>query len=97
MRFCKILPLVLCASILAVLTAPATTRAADPGPAGGLNVNVVNTPLPVQGTVNVGNFPASSTVSGSVSITGTPNVNVVNAPSNPVSVRDVDNPAQTNA
>jgi len=59
-------------------TPPATTQ----------NVNVVNTPLPVQGdinvtvvgtpTVNVGNFPSSTTVNGAVSITGTPTVNVGN-------------------
>jgi len=63
---------------------------APPGP----SVTVVNTPLPVQGTVNVGNFPASSSVSGSVSITGTPNVSVINTPSSPVPTRDVDNAAR---
>jgi hypothetical protein len=84
----------LCVIVLAVaFTVPKSSLAADPGPAAGINVNVVNTPLPVQGTVNVGNFPASSTVSGSVSITGTPNVKVTNTRSAPVLTRDVDNPA----
>ncbi len=42
------------------------------GGAGSAPVTVVNTPLPVQGTVDVGNFPAANTVTGSVSITNTP-------------------------
>jgi hypothetical protein len=92
-RLDNILSLVLCVSFLAALSAPTKTSAADPGPAAGINVHVVNTPLPVQGTVNVGNFPASSTVSGSVSITGTPDVKVTNTASAPVLTRDVDNPA----
>jgi len=74
-------------SVLAiVLVVPMSSSAADPGPPGGLNVNVVNTPLPVQGTVNIGNFPGSSTVTGSVTI--------ANPATNPVLVRDVDNPAR---
>src|SRR5215467_8053873 len=52
-RFDNILSLVLSVSILVLLSAPTTTRAADPGPAAGINVNVVNTPLPVTGNVNV--------------------------------------------
>jgi hypothetical protein len=60
------------------------------GSAGSAPVTVVNTPLPVQGTVNVGNFPTSNTITGSVSIANTPNVNVVNQPT----VRDADNPAR---
>ena len=32
---------------------------AQVGPAGGLNVNVVNTPLPVQGSVNINSSPAN--------------------------------------
>ncbi len=66
----SILQLVRCASLLATaLAVPTSAQALDPSPPGGLNVNVVNTPLPVQGTLT-----------GSVSITGTPNVNVVNTP-----------------
>ncbi len=42
------------------------------GGAGSAPVTMTNTLLPVQGTVNVGNFLASNTVSGSVSITNTP-------------------------
>ncbi len=74
------LRLTLCLSLLAALAFnfPATSQAA--GPPSGIDVTVTNTPLPVQGMVNVGNFPASNTVTGSVSITGTPNVNVVNTP-----------------
>jgi len=80
--------------------APITSFAVDPGPPGGLNVNVVNTPLPIQGTVT-----------GTVTVSGTSSVNVVNTPlpvqgtvtgsvsitnpaTNPVLVRDVDNPAR---
>jgi hypothetical protein len=47
------------------------------------NVLVTNTaanPVPVAGTVNVGNLPATQPVSGSVGITGTPTVNVGNIP-----------------
>ena len=47
---------------------------AQVGPSGGVNVNVVNTPLPVQGTV-------TGTVTGSVEIS--------NPATNPVLVRDV--------
>jgi hypothetical protein len=68
---------------------PAAIAAADRTPSSSINVNVTNTPLPVQGTVNIGNFPAASTVNGSVSITGTPNVNVVNTPT----VRNADRPS----
>jgi hypothetical protein len=46
------------------------------GPPSGLDVTVTNTPLPVQGTVNVGNLPTTQ----AVTVTGTPNVNVVNTP-----------------
>lgn len=57
------------------------------------DVNVVNTPLPVQGTVNVGNFPTSSSVSvtnfpTSQQISGTVSVN--NLPSSPVPTFNLD-------
>src|SRR5689334_2921167 len=68
-------------AVLAVGLSVPANRAAGGGPPSGLDVNVINTPLPVQGTVNVGNFPATSSVSGSVSISGTPSVNVANTPS----------------
>jgi hypothetical protein len=55
------------------------------GGAGSAPVTVTNTPLPV----SVSNFPASNTVSGSVSITGTPNVGVANTASNPVPTQNV--------
>ena len=35
---------------------------------GGHNVTIVNTPLPVTGTVNVGNLPATQPVSGTVTV-----------------------------
>ncbi len=65
------------------------------GGAGSAPVTVVNTPLPVQGTVNVGNFPGSNAVTGSVSITGTPNVNVTNTAANPVPTQNVGGGAAT--
>jgi len=71
-------------SVLALaLSVPPGSLAGDQGP----NVTVTNTPLPVQGTVNVGNFPATQPVSGAVSITGTPSVHVTAAtplPTQPV-------------
>jgi hypothetical protein len=66
-----------------VLGVQICAQAADPGPPGGLNVNVVNTPLPVQGTV-----------SGTVSISGTPSVNVANTPN--VNVANTPNVNVTN-
>ncbi|MGD0468399.1 MAG: hypothetical protein ABSA54_08500 [Terriglobales bacterium] len=50
-----------------------------------LGVRVLNTPLPVQGTVGVSNFPANQTVNGTVSVGNTPSVNVANTPSVSVS------------
>lgn len=80
-RFGTTLRLTLCLSLLTViaLSFPEVSM-----PAAGnnpLSVDVVNTPLPVQGTVN-----------GAVSITGTPNVNVVNTPA--VNVTNSLNPSQ---
>jgi hypothetical protein len=77
--------------LIALSLSLAHVNPVEPGPGPKpQDVNVVNTPLPVQGTVNVGNFPTSSTVTGSVSIANTPNVNVTNQPT----VRDADNPAR---
>jgi hypothetical protein len=67
--------------VLAVSLSVPASRAAGGGPPSGLDVTVINTPLTVQGTVNVGNLPATTAVSGSVSVTGTPSVSVVNTPS----------------
>ena len=47
---------------------------------GAAPVMVTNTPLPVQGTVGVNNFPASQTVNGTVNVSNTPSVNVANTP-----------------
>jgi len=53
-----IILLALCWSLPAIaVSTPISSLAA--GPPGGLNVNVTNTPLPVQGTVANSNFPAS--------------------------------------
>lgn len=91
-KFGKPLRLVLCVSVLAIaLGVPSSSPTQAAGPPSGLDVTVTNTPLPVQGTVNVGNLPSTQSISGSVSITGTPNVSVVNPPSSPVPIRDVDN------
>jgi hypothetical protein len=56
--------------------------------AGSAPVTVVNTPLPVQGTVGVNNFPSNQAVSGTVAISNFPSnqtvsgtVNVGNFPS----------------
>jgi|GraSoiStandDraft_36_1057302.scaffolds.fasta_scaffold38551_1 hypothetical protein len=80
-KFGKILRLGLCLSVLAVALSAPTSRAADPGPPSGLSVKVLNTPLPVTGTVSVGNLPATQSISGSVTITNTPSVTVANTPS----------------
>ena len=70
--FNKVFRVVLCMSVLAVTLSVPATRAA--GPPSGLDVNVVNTssnPVPVT-------LQGAGTVSGSVAITNTPNVNVAN-------------------
>ncbi len=83
------------ALFVSVLGIALSLPTSEPAIAAGPDVTVANTPLPVQGTVgvnnfpatqpvsgtvNVGNFPATQPVSGSVGITGTPNVNVTNFP-----------------
>ena len=84
--------LVVAGVVLVVALSLSFTYVSPVGGAESKEVTVINTPLPVQGTVNVGNFPAVNAVTGSVSITGTPNVSVVNAPSSPVPVRNADDP-----
>jgi hypothetical protein len=92
--------------VIGFLTNPPTPVQATPGPDP---VTVVNTPLPVQGTVNANitntNVPVSGTVSVSsvgslppvsgtvavstmpaVTLSGTPNVNVVNTEFGPIPV-----------
>jgi hypothetical protein len=61
------------AALSSVHTRPASA-------AGSAPVTVMNTPLPVQGSVSVNNFPATQTVSGTVSVGNTPNVNLANTP-----------------
>jgi hypothetical protein len=81
--------LTLCVSLLATiaLSVPTSSQAVDPDPPSGLNVTVTNTPLPVQGTVGVSNFPATQPVSGTVNVGNFPatnNVNVTNTTPVPV-------------
>ena len=57
---------------------------------------MVNTPLPVQGTLGVNNFPANQPVSGTVNVGNFPSVQPVsfsNTATSPLHIRDVDNPA----
>jgi hypothetical protein len=58
---------------------------------------VTNTPLPVQGTVGVNNFPANQAVSGTVNVGNFPSassVQVSNTATSPVPIRDVENSGQ---
>ena len=67
-------------ALLAVAFAPLTERHAVAS--GSAPVSVVNVPLPVQGTVSVGNTPSVHvTNTPSVTVGNTPNVNVANTPS----------------
>src|SRR5262245_58718870 len=82
----------LVAAMFAVLAVAVTSLmnsrqavAQNPNP-GSAPVNIVAPlPLPVTG---------STTVSGTVAISGTPNVKVTNPATDPVIVRDADNPAR---
>jgi hypothetical protein len=103
---------------VALSTIPSTPASAS----GGAAVTVLNTPLPVQGTVGItGSVSAAQSGTWNVGVTGTPNVNVANSPTvsigntpsvnatqigswavgisgntstNPLFVRDIDNPAK---
>jgi hypothetical protein len=70
---------------LAAVLSLAPTRPAEAG--GSAPVTVLNTPLPVQGTVN-----AAQSGTWNVGLTGTPSVNIGNTPSNPVPTLDVNQP-----
>jgi hypothetical protein len=99
-------------SAVALSTIPSTPASAS----GGAAVTVINTPLPVTGSVS-----AAQSGTWNVGVTGTPNVNVANSPTvsigntpsvnatqtgtwdvgisgntstNPLFVRDIDNPAK---
>lgn len=61
--------------LAAMVVAPTPSHSSGSAP-----VTVVNTPLPVQGTIGVNNLPAVQSVSGTVSVGNTPNVNVANTP-----------------
>lgn len=73
-------------ALLAVAFAPLTERHAVAS--GSAPVSVVNVPLPVQGTVSVGNTP-NVHVTNSVTVGNTPNVNVANTPSVTISNNSV--------
>jgi hypothetical protein len=78
--------------LLAVMVAPPPSHSSGSAP-----VRVTNTPLPVQGTVGVNNFPANQTVSGTVNVGNFPSASSVqlsNAASSPVPIRDVDSSGQ---
>jgi hypothetical protein len=68
---------------LASAAGPSLAQANASGPPNGLNVNVLNTPLPVTGTV-----------SGQVSVVGMPNVVVTNTAATAVPTRDLNSPAR---
>jgi hypothetical protein len=68
----------LCVSVLAItLSCPGQSLAQADGQPSAVDVSVVNTPLPVTGTVSVGNFPATQ----AVTVTSMPTVNVARTPS----------------
>ena len=74
-KLCNLMVLALGFGVLAAVLGVSTSGpvgAQSPGPPGGLGVNVLNTPLPVSGTVGI---------SG-------------NTATNPLLVRDMDNPAR---
>jgi hypothetical protein len=94
--FGKIPRLIRCLPLLAAaLGVPIPTQAADAGPPSGINVNVINTPLSVNGTVSVSNLPATQTVTGAVTATiaGTPGVQVLNSVLDPVPVTSLSDPS----
>ncbi len=96
-QFAKVLLLTLGFGVLAVVLGFVTSGqvgAQDPGPPGGLDVHVVNTPLPVTGTVGISGTPTVNLGAGNtVGINGT--VKVGNSASSPVLVRDVDDAARS--
>jgi hypothetical protein len=82
-RSSKIILLGLGLFLLAAMAGPRPTHSS-----GSEAVRVVNTPLPVQGTVGVNNFPANQAVSGTIGVNNFPatqavsgTVNVGNFPS----------------
>jgi len=68
---------------LAAAAGPSLAQSSASGPPNGLNVNVLNAPLPVTGTV-----------SGQVSVVGMPNVVVTNTAATAVPTRDLNSPAR---
>ena len=75
-QFGRIALIVLSLGGLAAALSSVPTRPAGAATTADETVKVVNTPLPVQGTVGVSNFPAIQAVSGTVNIGTLPAVNV---------------------
>jgi hypothetical protein len=63
-------------------------------PPPSVPVSVVNTPLPVQGTVMANITNTAVPVTGTVAIGSLPAISLNNTSTSPLFVRDVDNPAQ---
>ncbi len=77
-KFGRILQLAVCLSLVVIaVCVPGSSQTQAAGPPSGLSVDVVNTPLPVQGTVNVGNLPATQSVSGNISVSNFPTTQAV--------------------
>ena len=89
---------VVCVGVLAfgisLLTSTPAPAVPAPPPTPAIPVTVVNTPLPVQGTVtaNIGN--AAVPVTGTVAVSTLPPISLGNTETTPMFVRDVDNPAR---
>jgi len=81
-------------SVISLVPQKSATGSNTKSPTGGHieNVNVVNTPLPVSGTVNVGTPTVNLGAGSTVGINGS--VQIGNSATSPVLVRDVDNPAR---
>src|SRR5450759_3881323 len=85
-RIVNFTAVVLALGILAVSLSWVASKPVDAAVAAA--VQVVNTPLPVQGNVN-------ATVTGNVGLTGSPTVTIGNSATSPVPVRDADNAARS--
>lgn len=93
-KFGRIILTVLALGVLTAWSIPSRPTPVDPKVT---KVTVVNTPLPIQGSVSVNNFPAAQAVSGTVNVGNFPatqNVNVSNPATAPFFVVNVDDPGQ---
>jgi hypothetical protein len=64
---------VICVVSIAAISfaSPSFAQAPDPRPGPSTPVTVVNTPLPVTGTISIGNLPVPLEVTGTVQVSGT--------------------------